>query len=121
MRVYQRVGGLLATQCGAVYLYSIVGVTMTPDDFPPVMDADLRTLCREHRNTDVRRLILEVYRAREVQGICLGSCQKAVYEMWETHSPIAQEHIQKAIDCLTNEKVRLGCRGGIPVPRPIKR
>jgi hypothetical protein len=38
---------------------------MTPDDFPIVMDHELRALWKENLNVDLRRLILEVHRARE--------------------------------------------------------
>lgn len=94
---------------------------MTPDDFPPVMDRELRELWREHRNVDVRRLILEVHRAREVHQVCLGAAQEAMYKLRDKDAVSARPHVQKVMDCIGNEKERLGSQDGIPVQRKIKR
>jgi hypothetical protein len=94
---------------------------MTPEDFPIVMDRELRDLWKEHRNVDVRRLILEVHRAREVHSICNAAAQAALYAFWDKHYDQAGVHVQKILDCIGNEKERLGSSGGIPVQRPIKR
>ncbi|MDQ7981903.1 hypothetical protein QYH69_32285 [Paraburkholderia sp. SARCC-3016] len=94
---------------------------MTPDDFPIVMDRELRELWREHRNIDVRRLILEVHRAREVHRICHAAAHSAHYALGEKQHDQARVFVQKVLDCIGNEKVRLGAMGGIPVQRPIKR
>lgn len=94
---------------------------MTPDDFPIVMDRELREMWREHRNIDVRRLILEVHRAREVHTICHAAANTALYALWDKHAEKALPCVQKVLDCIGNEKERLGSQGGIPVQRPIKR
>lgn len=94
---------------------------MTPDDFPIVMDRELRRLWKEHRDVDVRRLILEVHRAREVHGVCLAAAQVALYALWDKDAEKAQPGVQKVVDSLTTERERLGSHGGIPVQRPIKR
>ncbi|GAB7525299.1 hypothetical protein [Paraburkholderia sp. 2C] len=94
---------------------------MTPDDFPIVMDRELRELWREHRNVDVRRLILEVHRAREVHRICHAAAHDALYALWDKDADKARPFVEKVVDCIGNEKERLGSQGGIPVQRKIMR
>jgi hypothetical protein len=95
-------------------------VKFTPDNFPIVMQGDLRELWVVHRNIDVRRLILEIDRARKVQKACLTMLHSAKYALEEKHYDEAAGHLDRAIDCLFNEKMRLGSQGGIPVQTPIK-
>jgi hypothetical protein len=94
---------------------------MTSDDFPVVMDRELRQLWKENRNVDFRRLILEVYRSREVHAICHAAAHEALYALWDKSAEKALPHVQKVLDCIANEKERLGSMGGIPVQRRIKR
>jgi hypothetical protein len=93
---------------------------LTPDDFPVVMDRELRAFWVRYRDVDVRRLILEVHRAREVERLCLGDAQTAQRDLWEKQYGLVGVELQKIADRLFNEKVRLGAMGGLPVQTPIK-
>jgi len=68
-----------------------------------------------------RRLILEVHRAREVHAICHAAAHEALYAIWDKDAGKAQPHVEKVLDCIRNEKERLGSMGGIPVQTPIRR
>ena len=92
---------------------------LTPDNFPIVMDDELRALWRRHRDTDVRRLILEVHRAREVARRCHRDATNAGHGFRLSKHDVAEIEVKKIIDRLFNEMVRLGFIGGIAVEASI--
>ena len=87
---------------------------LTPNDFPPVTDNELRQLWVQHRDVDVRRLILEVHHARQVMGATHTDALTAQYALWEKKDGNVRAALQAAIDRLLAEKVRLGAIGGMP-------
>ncbi|TAM06397.1 MAG: hypothetical protein EPN70_06010 [Paraburkholderia sp.] len=90
---------------------------LTPDDFPAVTDRELRELWTRHHDADVRRLILEVHRAREVIRQAHGDALQAQLGMWNREDGNVKAALQKVIDALLAEKIRLGAMGGISPKR----
>lgn len=90
---------------------------LTPDDFPVVTDLELRDLWRQNNNLDVRRLILEVHRARGVLSAAHGEALKAQYALWRQEEGNMKAALQTLIDRLLAEKIRLGAIGGMPPKR----
>lgn len=87
---------------------------LTPDDFPPVTDNELRQLWVQHRDADVRRLILEVHHARRVLHAAHADALTAQYALWQKQEGNVKAALQAVIDRLLAEKVRLGAIGGTP-------
>lgn len=94
---------------------------LTPDDFPIVMERDLREIWVAHRDVDVRRLILEVHRAREVHQLSNADAQRALYAIWDKKEGDLQAAIDKLLERYKVENHRLGSVGGIPVQLKIVR
>lgn len=86
---------------------------LTPDDFPAVTDSELREMWRRHHDADVRRLILEVHRAREIIQQAHGDALQAQLGMWNREEGNLRAALQKIIDALLAEKIRLGAMGGM--------
>jgi hypothetical protein len=94
---------------------------LTPDDFPIVMNRELRDLWLAHHDVDVRRLILEVHREREVHRLSYSDVLSAKYAMWEKKEGDLRAAIQKLIDRYASENQRLGSVGGLPVQNKVVR
>ena len=94
---------------------------LTPDDFPIVMERDLREIWVAHRDVDVRRLILEVHRAREVHRLSNADVQLAQYAIWEKKEGDLEAAVKKLMERYKVESHRLGSVGGIPVQLKIVR
>ena len=90
---------------------------LTPDDFPAVTDRELRELWTRYHEADVRRLILEVHRAREIMRQAHGDALRAQLGMWNREDGNLKAALQRVIDALLAEKVRLGAVGGVPAKR----
>jgi hypothetical protein len=90
---------------------------LTLADFPVVMDAELRSLWSRHRDVDVRRLILEVHRAREIIHMAHADGLAAQMAMWNREDGNLKAALQRVIDAMLAEKIRLGAVGGKPVDR----
>jgi glutamyl-tRNA reductase len=90
---------------------------LKPDDFPVVMNGELRELWKRYRDPDVRRLILEVHRAREVMNAAHADALRAQYALWQKQEGNVREALQTVTDRMLAEKVRLGAMGGIPPKR----
>jgi hypothetical protein len=88
---------------------------LTPDNFEPITDSELCQLWRTYRDPDVRRLILEVHRARRVVNAAHADALKALYASWDKHPGDVKASVQAVIDRLLAEKVRLGATGGKPL------
>ncbi|MGT2471647.1 hypothetical protein [Paraburkholderia terrae] len=86
---------------------------LNPDDFPAVTDLELREMWRRYRDDDIRRLILEVHRSREVMRQAHGDALEAQLGMWNHHEGNLKAALQKVIDAMLAEKIRLGAMGGI--------
>jgi len=56
---------------------------LTPDNFVPITDNELRDLWLRYRESEVRRLILEVHRARNVLNGAHADALRAQYALWE--------------------------------------
>jgi len=69
---------------------------------------------RSHRDVDVRRLILEVHRGREVTGRAHSDALQAQLALWNDHDGNLSAALQEIIDALVGEKIRLGAMGGTP-------
>ena len=93
---------------------------LRPDDFETVSDAELRDFWVRYRDPDVRRLILEVHRARGVMKAAHGEAQSVLYALWEKKSDDAIAVVKGQIDRLMWEQNRLGARGGI-IPKNVTR
>ena len=89
---------------------------LTPHEFPTVTDHELREFWRRHRDADVRRLILEVHRAREIIRDIHADALAVQYAIWNKQDGEVKANLQKVIDKALAEKIRLGAMGGI-VPR----
>jgi hypothetical protein len=89
---------------------------LKPDDFYPVSDSELRDLWRRYRDDDVRRLILEVVRARKIMRKAHDDALAAQNAFWEHQDGNLKSAVQRMIDAMLAEKVRLGAMGGI-IPR----
>jgi hypothetical protein len=87
-------------------------VNLTPDDFPPVTNDELRELWVRYRDVDIRRLILEVHRAREVTNAAHTDALKAQYALWEKKDGHVKASLQMVIDRLLTEKTRISA--GMP-------
>jgi hypothetical protein len=74
----------------------------------------LRELWRRYREEDVRRLILEVHRARTIIGDTNTDALAAQYAMWNRREGELKARLQKVIDRCLAEKIRLGAMGGMP-------
>jgi len=85
---------------------------LTPDNFEPVTDNQLRDLWLRYRDAEVRRLILEVHRARNVLNSAHADALKAQYALWEREDGNLNAALQTVIDRLLAEKTRLGAFGG---------
>jgi hypothetical protein len=94
---------------------------LTPDDFPIVMERDLREIWVAHRDVDVRRLILEVHRAREVHRLSHDDALQAHYAIWDKNQGNLEAAIKKLLERYKVESHRLGSVGGIPVQLKIVR
>lgn len=90
---------------------------LTPDSFPAVMDRELRELWSKHRDVDVRRLILEVHRAREVMRQTHADALQAQLAIWDKRDGDVRAAVLKVIDAMLAEKIRLGVMGGKEVSR----
>lgn len=90
---------------------------MTPDVFPVVMDSELRAMWREHGDVDVRRLILEVHRARTIMRAAHTDALAVQLAMWHHRDGDMKASLQKLIDSMLAEKIRLGAMGGKSVER----
>lgn len=87
----------------------------TPDNFAPITNDELRELWRQYRDVDVRRLILEVHRARNVMDAAHADALKALYAPWARGEGNVKASVQVVIDRLLAEKARLGAIGGKPL------
>ena len=94
---------------------------LTPGDFPIVMERDLREIWAAHRDVDVRRLILEVHRAREVHRLSHNDALQAHYAISDKKQGNLEAAIKKLIERYAAENQRLGSVGGIPVQIKIVR
>ncbi|MHB9833803.1 hypothetical protein Q8F57_003090 [Paraburkholderia terrae] len=81
------------------------------------MNNELRELWRLYRDPNIRRLILEVHRAREVMHAAHADALRAQYALWQKQEGNVREALQTVTDRLLTEKVRLGAMGGIPPKR----
>ena len=88
---------------------------LTPNHFPPVMAGDLRIFWRAYRDPDVRRLILEVHRAREAQELTHRDAQTAIYACQEQKFDEVKVRLARIAERIYLESVRLGYQGSIPV------
>lgn len=88
---------------------------LTPDKFPPVMPRDLREFWRAYPDPNVRRLILEVHRAREVLKLTRDEAQAALYALGEQRYDYVRIRLTSLSERIFQEDVRLGSQGGIPV------
>lgn len=75
-------------------------------DFLTVTDRELRELWRKHQDPDVRRLILEVVRYREVIGK-VDHLYRSIHRSWrrETHSNLVALHVLQKL--MIEEKGRI--------------
>ncbi|NRO99360.1 hypothetical protein GWC77_26105 [Paraburkholderia sp. NMBU_R16] len=73
-------------------------MNLTPDNFESVTDSELRQLWRLYRDPDVRRLILEVHRARGVVDAAHADALKALYASWEKQQGNVKASLQAVID-----------------------
>jgi glutamyl-tRNA reductase len=87
-------------------------MNLTPDDFPPSSNSELRELWKRYRDEDVRRLILEVHRAREAVNAAHTDALKAQYALWEKKDGNVKASLQMVIDRLLAEKTRISA--GMP-------
>lgn len=94
---------------------------LTPDDFPVVMNSELREMWVAYPDVHVRRLILEVHRAREVHRLSNADAQGAQYAIWDKKDGNLEAAINKLIERYAAENQRLGSVGGIPVQIKIVR
>lgn len=85
---------------------------LSPDDFEPVSNDELRQLWRRYRDPDVRRLILEVHSGRGVMNAAHADALTALYASWEKQDRNVKASLQAIIDRLLAEKMRLGAMGG---------
>jgi hypothetical protein len=85
------------------------------DDFDPISENELRELWAKYRDRDVRRLILEVERARRVIKAALGDAQQAQYGIWNSAEHQRDSALKRLLTRLADERVRLGSQGGIVV------
>ncbi|SIT43634.1 hypothetical protein BN2476_350203 [Paraburkholderia piptadeniae] len=85
---------------------------LTPTDFPTVSDHELRELWRRFRDPDVRRLILEVHRARAAMRQVHADALDAQLAIWHKEDGELKAKLQHVIDAMLEEKVRLGVMGG---------
>ncbi|CAG9194413.1 MULTISPECIES: hypothetical protein [Paraburkholderia] len=85
---------------------------LTPTDFPTVSDSELRELWRRHQDPDVRRLILEVHRARAIIRQAHADALDAQLAMWNKRDGDLKAQLQAVIDAMLAEKIRLGAMGG---------
>ncbi|CAG9256345.1 conserved hypothetical protein [Paraburkholderia caribensis] len=85
---------------------------LTPTDFPTVSDSELRDLWRRHQDADVRRLILEVHRARVIIRQAHADALDAQLAMWNKRDGDLKAQLQAVIDAMLAEKIRLGAMGG---------
>jgi len=90
-------------------------MALNPDDFCPVNASELRDIWRRYRDDDVRRVILEVARARKLLAQAHAEALKAQYAFWESRDGNVKAAIQNIIDATLKEKIRLGSQGGIVV------
>jgi glutamyl-tRNA reductase len=86
---------------------------LTPDNFPVVNDRELRELWQQYPDENVRRLILEVHRAREVIRDVHSDALAAQNAIRNKEDGNLKANLQKVIDRALNEKIRLGAMGGI--------
>ncbi|WP_429558165.1 hypothetical protein [Paraburkholderia youngii] len=90
---------------------------LTPEEFPVVMDAELRSLWHEYHDDNVRRLILEVHRARQIMREAHEGALAAQLALWNREDGNLRASIQKLVDAMLAEKIRLGVIGGRPASR----
>jgi glutamyl-tRNA reductase len=86
---------------------------LTPDNFPVVNDRELRELWQQYPDENVRRLILEIHRAREVIRDVHSDALAAQNAIRNKEDGNLKTNLQKVIDRALNEKIRLGAMGGI--------
>jgi hypothetical protein len=88
------------------------------DDFDPVSNNDLREFWRRYPDRDVRRLILEVVRARRVMDRALGEAQRIYHGAREGNQGQVSSAATALAERLSAEKTRLGAHGGVVVKMP---
>ena len=93
---------------------------LRPDDFETVSNAELREFWVKYRDPDVRRLILEVHRARGVMKAAHQEALSILYALWDKKNDDATDVVKQQIDRLMWEQYRLGARGGI-IPKNVTR
>ncbi|PRG16833.1 hypothetical protein [Burkholderia multivorans] len=91
---------------------------LTPDNFRTVSNDELRELWRMHRDLDVRRLILEVYRARRSLADAHSLAIEVKYALWARDSDRLNNALEPLIEMLLQEKIRLGATTGVPPGGP---
>lgn len=79
------------------------------------MPGDLRELWLAYPERNVRRLILEVHRAREIHDMTCADTTKALYLQQEKKYGHVNAYLLAILERLKLESVRLGSHGGIPV------
>lgn len=87
-------------------------MALDPDDFHPVNASELREIWRRHRDEDVRRVILEVVRARKIMAQAHSDALRAQHAFWESQDGNMKAAIQQIVDAMLKEKIRLGSQGG---------
>lgn len=88
-------------------------MALLPDDFETVSNNELRRIWGEFRDPDVRRLILEVHRARLVMSDAHADALNVMYALWDKKDDEALKTLKSLIERLQWEKDRLGARGGL--------
>lgn len=88
---------------------------LTPDNFRPVMPQELRELWRAYPDPRVRRLILEVHRAREVQDLTHADATRGLYAGPGQNPGEMKVRLDAIAGRIAREHIRLGSHGGIPV------
>jgi hypothetical protein len=86
---------------------------LKPDNFYPVSDNELRELWLRYRDADVRRVILEVVRARGIMGKAHADACAAQHALWEHQDGNLKAAVQRVIDAMVAEKIRLGAMSGM--------
>jgi hypothetical protein len=69
---------------------------LTPDNFEPITEFELRELWKRYRDADVRRLVLEVHRARAVLGESHADALRAQYALWQKHDGNVRRHYRRS-------------------------
>lgn len=91
---------------------------LTLENFRTVSNNELRSLWRTHRDVDVRRLILEVHRARQALADAHSLAIEVKYALWARDSDRLNGALEPLIEMLLQEKIRLGAATGVPPDSP---